>query len=610
MKKVYLFFTLAMAGCLTVGAQMAQKITQTGKNNSHSSVNAAMVARQGNPAGVNHPQTVIWADDFSMPANWTINHAAGTTGDWVIGPNPPAGLFPIDPINSTTSVNGFARFDSDSICSGDQIGNITTTSPIDLSAYAGIRLTFSQYYRRYHDSTYVLVSTDNMNWTKFEVNGNLVANDFSANNDANVNPEVVTVDISSVAGGQATVYIGFQFFSPDTNASGTDSLAGCGYAWMVDDVMLSDIPSVDARLLKASAGEYAVIPLIQPEAFQLRGKVVNSGGTPFAGAKILFTVFDINGTVYTDSSTASATINPGDTSAYLYSTGTFLPTAAGFYLVEQLVSLAGDGDNSNDTALADVLISDSTYARDLTAVGANTYIGGYGFNANSGSMGQMFKVYHASEFTSVTFFLASPPVGDQISCSVYAVSPTTGLPTTLLGTTPVYTLQPGDTVLTNVAFSPSISVAAGDYFVTINQLDTTNITIGASSEIYTFHKGYYKTLAATTWTPFESSNILASLILRVNNPSGTLLSVSDVKENSVFSIFPNPSAGVVYISGNGTSQKDVNVNVINGTGQIVKSIHFNSLTINRVDLSDLAKGLYTVQIQSGAGRATKSVLIN
>ena len=154
---------------------MAQERIHTGKTKTLSSTVSSSVIRQGNPTGVNHSSTLILADDFSTPGTWVISHAAGTIGDWVIGPNPPAGFFPIDPINSGSAINGFARFDSDSICSHDQIGNITSASSINLSAYAGIRFSFSQYYRRFHDSTYVIISTDNINWTRFPVNGNLAA---------------------------------------------------------------------------------------------------------------------------------------------------------------------------------------------------------------------------------------------------------------------------------------------------------------------------------------------------------------------------------------------------------------------------------------------------
>lgn len=610
MKKVYLFFALAVLGSITVNAQMAQERIHTGKTKTLSSTVSSSVIRQGNPTGVNHSSTLILADDFSTPGTWVISHAAGTIGDWVIGPNPPAGLGPIDPINSGSAINGFARFDSDSICSHDQIGNITSASSINLSAYAGIRFSFSQYYRRFHDSTYVIISTDNINWTRFPVNGNLAAGQFSANNAA-TNPDIVTIDISSVAAGQATVWYGFQFYSPDTNGAGADTLAGCGYSWMVDDVTISDIPSVDAGLAKAYAGEYSIIPIIQPEGFKLRGKIINTGSSAFSGAKIMFNVFDINGLVYLDSSAATGTINPGDSSALLTSIGTYAPLATGFYLVEQLVSLAGDGNAANDTALADILVSDSTYARDLTAIGGNTLVGGgYGFNGNTGSMGEIFRIDHPSEFTSATIFLRNPTAGNHLSISVYNVSGATGLPTTLVATSPAYTITAADTVLRNIAFSAPVTTVVGDYFVCINQLDTTNVTIGASTEIYTFHKGYYKSATGLTWTPFETSLIPYALVLRVNNPSGTLAGVQDVKEQSSFSVFPNPTSGIFYVSGNGVFQKDVTVTVVNSVGQVVRTIQFNSLTVNRVDLSDLAKGLYTMQIQSATGKTNKSILIN
>ena len=66
---------------------------------------------------------ILWSDDFSSSANWVLTHEPGTDGDWVIGLTGPAGAAAINIIQSATAGNGFAKFDSDSICSGNQIGN-------------------------------------------------------------------------------------------------------------------------------------------------------------------------------------------------------------------------------------------------------------------------------------------------------------------------------------------------------------------------------------------------------------------------------------------------------------------------------------------------------
>ncbi|MBP6656603.1 MAG: hypothetical protein KA284_02030, partial [Bacteroidia bacterium] len=231
---------------------------------------------------------ILWSDDFSSSANWVLTHEPGTDGDWVIGLTGPAGAAAINIIQSATAGNGFAKFDSDSICSGNQIGNLTNTNPIDLSGSPSVKLEFSQYYERYYDSTYIYVSSDSTNWTRFEVNGNLLINEYNGNNPA-LNPDIVSIDISSVAGNQSTVWISFQFYSPST----INILAGCGYSWMIDDVSISEISAIDAAAQPlAFGGEYSIISLLNTTAFNLSGRVINKGSSAISSGTLTFNVYN------------------------------------------------------------------------------------------------------------------------------------------------------------------------------------------------------------------------------------------------------------------------------------------------------------------------------
>ena len=181
---------------------------------------------------------VIWSNDFSHPADWIISNEVGNFDNWVIGNNVPSGSFPITSINSTTSSNGYALFDSDLLCSGNQIANISIANPIDLSGFDAVAVRFEQQYRKFCDSTFVIVSIDNgATWTKFPTNIGL------ANNDETNNPTLTQVTISNVAGGQSNVLIGFQFWSPISFIDPPFSSPGCGYAWMVDDVSIIPAPN-------------------------------------------------------------------------------------------------------------------------------------------------------------------------------------------------------------------------------------------------------------------------------------------------------------------------------------------------------------------------------
>jgi hypothetical protein len=207
---------------------VAQKTTASPKGKFKSNTSLSHSLRRVTPAN-NQPNSLLWSDDFSTPANWSITHTAGSS-DWAIGTNPPSGPNAIDPIASTTATNNFALFDSDGLCDSvnGQVANLTTKDMIDLTGFPNVRLTFSQYYARYFDSTNVFISSDSgATWTKISVNTNLGPNDFNGN-DINLNPEIVTLDISALAGNKDSVLIRFQFDSPNTWGS------GCAYAWMID----------------------------------------------------------------------------------------------------------------------------------------------------------------------------------------------------------------------------------------------------------------------------------------------------------------------------------------------------------------------------------------
>src|SRR4051812_25949940 len=149
------------------------------------------VLNQKRSAGLRESHSVlstIWSDDFSNSSNWTITtpFGSGSYKDWMIGTTAPSGTFAIPAILSTTAFNGFALFDSDKNCSGDQIADITTSSPVNCSADPFVSLNFQQQYNRFLDSTFVFVSNNGTTWTKYPVNVG-APSDFGSS----VNPEQI-----------------------------------------------------------------------------------------------------------------------------------------------------------------------------------------------------------------------------------------------------------------------------------------------------------------------------------------------------------------------------------------------------------------------------------
>ncbi|MBU1719035.1 MAG: PKD domain-containing protein [Bacteroidetes bacterium] len=223
------------------------------------------------------PMAQVYCDDFSNASTWTLTHETGTTGDWVIGTTGPEGGYSIGPIASTTSANGFAKFDSDFLCTGNQIPNLTMASSADCSTLESVFLVFEQHYYRWYDSTFVFVSTNGSSWTKFPVN-----EAFANNGGPATNSDLQTIDISSVAAGQSTVWVRFQFYSPSSMGAN----AGCGYAWMIDDMCIQGyeaghtLPAADFTASPRSILQGGTVDFTNLSQYATSYEWTFEGGTP------------------------------------------------------------------------------------------------------------------------------------------------------------------------------------------------------------------------------------------------------------------------------------------------------------------------------------------
>lgn len=94
--------------------------------------------------------------------------------------------------------------------------------------------------------------------------------------------------------------------------------------------------------------------------------------------------------------------------------------------------------------------------------------------------------------------------------------------------------------------------------------------------------------AAAVWTDF--------------NPINGVLATDGFVKNS-FSMFPNPSNGIVNISLENNLQLE-KINFYNHLGQLVKTT-----ATNVVSTSDLAKGAYFIEVITTKGKATKQLII-
>jgi hypothetical protein len=81
--------------------------------------------------------------------------------------------------------------------------------------------------------------------------------------------------------------------------------------------------------------------------------------------------------------------------------------------------------------------------------------------------------------------------------------------------------------------------------------------------------------------------------------------------NSAFSVYPNPNNGVFEVKLNAGNRVNGDINVVDMTGRIVYSQKLDVMGLynTNIDLTTFSKGLYTVQLRTAEGFASKRVSV-
>ena len=597
MKKVY---SAALGLLITGTGVMAQSKSQLPLEYRYKPT-MDRVATQSSERG-----STIWCDDFSNAANWELGTLDGTTDSWVIGTTVPSGPFDIPGIASTTATNGFALFDSDLLCSGSQNAFVQMATPVDLQGVNNVVLQFEQYYRAFQGFCFVDVSNDGSTWTEYAVNENVAVNAATAN------PQLFELNISATAGNQGSVWVRFRY------------VGGCDYAWMVDDVCIAeqvpyDLVMVDGYLTHTGTGEeYGRIPASQLNPTMLvGGTFLNNGASELTDVNVVMEVRNTANEVVFTSSTTVASLASGATGS-LEEDLTLPALATGVYTATFTATSAEDDQDANlanNVFLRAFAISEDRYSLDgidnhpegyevLNSLGTNSFEG-----AEDGL--QVMTYYEVIAPLDVRGIEIIPANGTVVGGFIVA---------NILDTADVFADTP---VLTNpivesdgydviesdldngairILFNNSITLQAGGYYAnvilnsnagvgTIRVLDDQTVPQpGGGSLIYIPNDNLY-------------TNGVASAVRLITEPIQTIVGENNALEG--VSMFPNPTNGLVNIR---TSENEVfNVDVMNVTGELVRTARINGTST--MDLSELAKGVYTVRIFNERGTLTERVTL-
>jgi hypothetical protein len=468
-------------------------------------------------------------------------------------------------------------------------------------------LQFEQYYRAFQGFTFVDVSNDGSTWTEFPVNENVAVNA------ATTNPQLFELNISSVAGNQGSVWVRFRY------------VGACDYAWMVDDVCIVeqvpvDLVMVDGFLTHTGTGEeFGRIPQNQLNPTMLvGGTFLNNGSNTLTNVTVTMEMRNAANAVVSTATTTVASLASGATGALEAEVNTANFNAEDLYTATFTATSAEnaqDANPANNTYLRAFQVTNARYSLDgidnhpagyesLNSLGTNSFEGG-----EDGL--EVMTYYELREAIDVYGIEVIPAFGTEVGGFIVAnILDTADVfadPTVL--TNPVvesesYDVQESDLNdgVIRILFSSVFNLPAGGYYANV----VLNSNAGA---------GHIRVLddqtvpqpngASLIAIPVEGlfNNGVASAVRLITQPLNVGVSENNTLEG--VSVFPNPSNGIVNIR---TAELEVyNVEVLNVTGELVRTERINGTST--MDLTDLAKGVYTVRVSNASGIMTQRVTL-
>ena len=495
--------------------------------------------------------TAIWEDDCSNASNWVFTNTSTLNIDWyietdpTINPQAQAGSG-ITPFSSTTASTGFLLVNSDINNTGDNDGTpivaeVTNATPIDLTNYPAVQLTFQHGFRWWHDTRVVRISPDNgATWTEIDEISNDA--DYSYADQTSDNPHMSTYDISSVAGGQSEVLVQFYYNDNDW----------WGWLWAVDDVAISVLPDnnivssdevmggwwIGYQTFGGLGQDYTFNPMSQatanPYAFE---SVLRNGGIATQDVTMHVEVTEDASATNVFSSTSNVLTLAGGEQDTVAATATFSPMNSGSYSIEIWSEADSAGDESvytySDTASKMTIITDYTYGKDYNSADGYWRIG----RSDGGlEISSTYDIYADADLYSVDAHISDWSVpGAQVYAVLYEEDLAGTSDPILLDQTDDYTIQSSDlgdwiTLSFSSAYAlttgTTFRIAIGSY---LSPIDTVGVNTSGVGE-YTVQGMFDKDNAYDGDNGAQWYTISGIPMLRMNFDPGSVSAVSDVKQ--------------------------------------------------------------------------------
>ena len=492
----------------------------------------------------------IWENNCSDISTWTVTNSSTLGYGWTIETDPnatPAGGA-LTPMASASASNGFMMISSDALGgSADNDGTIISTeftnaTPVDLSAYPNVQLTFQHNFRWWNDTRIVRISPDNgVTWVELDVITDDAGYSYPAQ--SSNNPHMSVYDISSVAGGMSEVLVQFYYNDNDIWA----------WYWAVDDIAISELPDnsivssdevmggwwIGYQTVGGLGQDYTFNPMSQaaanPYAFE---SVLRNGGIATQDITMHVEVTEDATATNVFSSTSNVlTLAAGEQDTVAANT-TFSPMTGGLYNIaiwsEADSAGAGSVYTYSDTASKVTIITDYIYGKDYNSEDGYWRIG----RSDGGlEISSTYDIYADADLYSVDAHISDWSIpGAQVYAVLYEEDMTGASDPILLDQTDDYTIQSSDLgAWITLSFSSAFTLTTGTTFRIalgsyLNPLDTVGINTSGLGE-YTAQGMFDKDGAYSDPVGTPGWYTISGIpMLRMNFDPGSVSAVSDVKQ--------------------------------------------------------------------------------
>jgi hypothetical protein len=580
---------------------------------------------------------VFYSEDFSdgaIPAGWTTTDGSPNGVLWQYCDSPGAGcpgnLNGFPGYLGPTASNGFMILDSDA--AGDIPSNHIsrlTTAAINCSAANQVYALFNNYVGVFEvpstGNVVLRVSTDNNNWTEYDVVPGLsVSNRFSDN------PHKAAINISSVAANKATVYLQWEW------------TGHYEYWWILDDLELTSADPTAPNDLKMSSYFYTPASFATPvsqiasDTFSFFGFVSNLGAATQTNVELKAEILKEDGSVVFADSASIASLDPGVLDSFIETPNRFVPDLEeGLYFLRYTTSSDGvDATPSNNVATKDFFVSDFIFSKEngpTTALRPGTggdYAVGNLYRMNPNSLEKYRALgYEVSGATNpsdialadaaATAYLfkinsdVAPDLGDFDPADFLSAS------MELLGLTAFdypdgaenFSVYP--VVITDAASGAEgvLLEAGASYLAVMGYQDASNVVFHATSTDY-LHPYFVSSAVYTDQWYLGGFGDDYNPVLRMFIELVSTTDESALPE-SVMTVFPNPAQDVLNLEVSFDNATDASITIADINGRVIKMDDRSGLTkeVLTYQIPQLAAGTYLVRIATKEGTKTKKFVV-